>query len=69
MNPDLTSLYFTALFIGAKNSGKTYGLVKSIKNYESSPIQDADGNILQIRTILLWYHYLILLFLIHLMLT
>jgi hypothetical protein len=25
INPDLTSLYFTALFIGAKNSGKTYG--------------------------------------------
>jgi hypothetical protein len=52
INPDLTSLYFTALFIGAKTSGKTYGLVKLIKNYESSPIKDADGNILQIRTIL-----------------
>jgi predicted house-cleaning noncanonical NTP pyrophosphatase (MazG superfamily) len=52
INPDLTSLYFTSLFIGAKNSGKTYGLVKLIKNYESSPIQDADGNTLQIRTIL-----------------
>ena len=51
-NPDLTSLYFTALFIGAKNSGKTYGLVKLIKNYESSPIKDADGNELEIRTIL-----------------
>jgi len=52
INPDLTSLYFTSLFIGAKNSGKTYGLVKLIKNYESSPIQDADGNTLQIRAIL-----------------
>ena len=51
-NPDLTSLYFTSLFIGAKNSGKTYGLVKLIKNYENSPIKDAEGNILQIRTIL-----------------
>jgi hypothetical protein len=40
------------LFIGAKNLGKTYGLVKLIKPYESSPIKDADGNILQIRTIL-----------------
>jgi hypothetical protein len=51
-NPDLTSLHFTALFIGAKNLGKTYGLVKLIKKYESSPIKDADGNILRIRTIL-----------------
>ncbi len=51
-NPELTFLYYTALFIGAKNSGKTYGLVKLIKNYENSPIKDADGNTLQIRTIL-----------------
>ncbi len=27
-------------------------MVKLIKNYESSPIKDADGNTLQIRTIL-----------------
>ena len=26
INPDLTPFYFTALFIGAKNSGKSYGL-------------------------------------------
>ena len=32
INPDLTPLYFTAMFIGAKCSGKTYGLVKMIKN-------------------------------------
>ena len=28
INKDLTPLYFTAMFIGAKNSGKSYGLVK-----------------------------------------
>ena len=27
VNKDLTPLYFTAMFIGAKNSGKSYGLV------------------------------------------
>ena len=52
VNNDLTSLYFTAMFIGAKNSGKSYGLVKLIKNYESEPIKDYQGNTLPIRTIL-----------------
>ncbi len=27
------------MFIGSKNSGKTYGLVKMIKNYEDQPIK------------------------------
>ncbi len=27
MKPDLTPLYFTGMFIGARNSGKSYGLV------------------------------------------
>ena len=40
------------MFIGAKNSGKTYGLVKMIKNYEDQPIKDSKGNVLEIRTIL-----------------
>ncbi len=31
VNNDWTSLYFTAMFIGAKNSGKSYVLVKLIK--------------------------------------
>jgi hypothetical protein len=53
INPDLTPLYFTAMFIGAKCSGKTYGLVKMIKNYESSPIKNSDGDTLPIRTILM----------------
>ncbi len=52
INPDLTPLYFTAMFIGAKNSGKTYGLVKMLKNYESQPIKDSENNILPVRTIL-----------------
>lgn len=52
INPDLTALYFTALFIGAKNSGKTYGIIKLIKNYEDAPVRDSSGNNLPIRTIL-----------------
>jgi len=52
INPDLTSCYFTSMFIGAKNSGKTYGLVKMIKNYEEYPIKDSSGNVLPIRIIL-----------------
>jgi hypothetical protein len=40
------------MFIGAKNSGKTYGLVKMLKNYESQPIKDSENNILPVRTIL-----------------
>jgi len=52
VNNDLTSLYFIAMFIGAKNSGKSYGLVKLIKNHESGPNKDYQGNTLPIRTIL-----------------
>ena len=44
--------FFTRMFIGSKNSGKTYGLVKMIKNYEEQPIKDSKGNILEIRTTL-----------------
>ena len=50
INPDLTPLYFTAMFIGAKNSGKSYGLVKLLKFYEDEPIKDSDNNTLQIRS-------------------
>jgi hypothetical protein len=52
INKDLTPFYFTAMFIGAKNSGKSYGLVKLLKFYENEPIKDSDNNTLQIRTIL-----------------
>jgi hypothetical protein len=52
INKDLTPFFFTSMFICAKNSGKTYGLVKIIKNYEDQPIKDSKNNTLQIRTIL-----------------
>jgi len=52
VNNDLTPFYFTSMFIGSKNSGKSYGLVKMIKNYEEQPVKDSKGNILEIRTIL-----------------
>ena len=46
INKDLTQLYFTAMFIGAKNSGKSYGLVKLLKFYENEPIKDSENNTL-----------------------
>ena len=52
INNDLTPPFFTSMFIRSKNSEKTYGLVKMIKNYEEQPIKDSKGNILEIRTIL-----------------
>ena len=51
-NANLTSCYFSAMFLGAKNSGKTTGLCKLIHNYEQYPIKDHHGNILPIGTIL-----------------
>ena len=39
INENLTSCYFSALFLGAKNSGKTTGLCKLIHNYEQYPIK------------------------------
>ena len=52
VNLDLTPFYFTSMFIGSKNSGKSYGLVKMIKHYEEQPVKDSKGNVLEIRTIL-----------------
>ena len=49
INPDLTP---SACFVGAKNSGKSYGLCTFIKNYQDNPIKDHDGNSLQTRIIL-----------------
>ncbi len=40
INPDLTPCYFSACFVGAKNSGKSYGLCTFIKNYQDNPIKD-----------------------------
>jgi len=52
INGELTSCYFSALFLGAKNSGKTTGLCKLIHNYEQYPIKDYKGNSLPTRVIL-----------------
>lgn len=53
INKDLVPLYFTSCFVGAKNSGKSYGLVKMLKNFEEFPIYDANGNKLENRIILI----------------
>ena len=49
INQHLVPLYFTALFVGAKNSGKTYGLVKLLKKFEKYPIYNSDGDKLDIK--------------------
>jgi hypothetical protein len=51
INKDLPPCYFTSIFIGSKGSGKTYSVVKLLKNYEKYPIYDADGNKLTMRVI------------------
>jgi hypothetical protein len=53
INSDLVPLYFTSCFVGSKNSGKTYGLVKMLKNFEKYPIYDANKNKLDNRIILI----------------
>ena len=42
-NKNLPPCYFTSIFIGSRGSGKTYSLVKLIKNYERYPIYDVDN--------------------------
>ena len=51
INKDLPPCYFTSIFIGSKGSGKTYSVVKLLKNYETYPIYDAEGNKLTMRVI------------------
>lgn len=51
-NKNLPPCYFTSIFIGSKGSGKSYSLVKLIKNYERYPIYDVDNNIRDMRVIL-----------------
>ena len=51
INKDLPPCYFTSIFIGSKASGKTYLLVKLLKNYEKYPIYDVDGHKLDMRVI------------------
>lgn len=51
-NKYLTPFYHNALFIGATNSGKSYAMVKHIKNYEENPVYDCHGNKLKIKVVL-----------------
>ncbi len=44
INNNLPPCYFTSIFIGSKGSGKTYSLVKLLKNYEKYPIYDYEKN-------------------------
>jgi hypothetical protein len=50
-HPNLPPCYFTSIFIGSKGSGKTYSLIKLLKNYEKYPIYDNDNNKLNMRVI------------------
>ena len=52
INKDLPPCFFTSIFIGSKGSGKTYSLVKLLKNYEKYPIYDSEGHKLEMRVIL-----------------
>lgn len=51
-NKYLVPLYFTSCFVGSKNSGKTYGLVKMLKNFEENPIFNNENEKLDMRVIL-----------------
>lgn len=51
-NKELPSLFFSALIVGAKNSGKTYALTSLLKLFEQNPIYDVNGNELEQRIIL-----------------
>ena len=51
INPNLPPCYFTSIFIGSKGSGKTYSLIKLLKNYEKYPIYDYEGHKLEMRVI------------------
>jgi hypothetical protein len=50
-NENLPPCYFTSIFIGSKGSGKTYSLIKLLKNYEKYPIYDNEGHKLDMRII------------------
>ena len=51
-NENLPPCFFTSIFVGSKGSGKSYSLVKLLKNYEKYPIYDVDNNKLNMRVIL-----------------
>ena len=52
INPYLPKLYFCAMFIGAKGTGKTWSLVSLLRHYERSSIVDKKGRKHEMRTIL-----------------
>ena len=54
INENLPPCYFTSIFIGSKGSGKTYSLIKLLKNYEKYPIYDNEGHKLDMRVIVFW---------------
>lgn len=51
-NPNMPSLFFSCLIVGAKNSGKSYAMTSLLKMFETNPIYDSNGNILEQRIIL-----------------
>lgn len=53
VNDNLPKLYFSLMTIGAKNSGKSYSIVKLLKNYEKFPIKNENGITHQQRVILI----------------
>lgn len=53
INENLPKLYFSLMTIGAKNSGKSYSIVKLLKNYEKFPIKNDKGETHQQRVILI----------------
>ena len=52
INKQLPPLFFTGIWVGSKGTGKSYNLVKLLKNYEQFPIYDISKNKLNIRIIL-----------------
>lgn len=51
-NKYLVPNYFSALFVGAKNSGKSYGIVKLLQNFQDFQIKNDDNEIIEQRIIL-----------------
>lgn len=52
-NPYLFKLFFNYLGVASRGGGKTYNLVKIIKEFENSQMRTNDGTIHKIRTILI----------------
>ena len=51
-NPDLPPLFFSALIVGSKNSGKTFALTSLLKLFEENVIRDIHGEELEQRIVL-----------------